>query len=496
MSKRSHPSGAAAAAAAHAPASDSHAAAAASSSSGPAAKRVKFDELVASGFGAEAYGGKAGSAPTQSSVGGLALGHVEAERKSVDEDGDAVPLSAEEEMEAILRLVESAPEVPEVDAAAARAILHKFAKAATKNLEMRAKFAAQPERFMESELALDESIHALQGLSSAAVHYPLLLEPTAGGDSAMDTLCSLIIHHENIDVSIDCIALLNELVDAETIGQEGDEIAPFVDFITGGTAAAASSGSAAAAASSSSAAAAAASSSASGPSLFLSTLVSALQRFPSEHAKEQSDAVTNLLSVLENLTDLEPQRVSTALVQHTQLLEWIMKRLRDETFNQNKLYASEILSIVLTNAGAAGQEQMGARVLDGLGIKSLIRYIAVRDTWRWPGCRGSLSASHARCRLCAHCCAVHARASMVLSFVQKYRKEDPSNSEETEYLENLFDALCVCLHSHAENQRKFADHDGLQLMLTMIKRQTYAKSAAFKAIDYAVQSQSFSDRGE
>jgi len=77
---------------------------------------------------------------------------------------------------------------------------------------------------------------------------------------------------------------------------------------------------------------------------------------------------------------------------------------------------------------------------------------------------------------------------------QKYRKEDPSNSEETEYLENLFDALCVCLHSHAENQRKFADHDGLQLMLTMIKRQTYAKSAAFKAIDYAVQSESSSVR--
>lgn len=438
MSKRSHPGTAAAAAAAavptratHVTAADSHAAAASSSSAtGPSAKRIKFDDLVSSGFGAEAYGGKAGrgSAPTKSSVGGLALGQVEPERKSADDDGDgdgpsSAPLSAEEEMEAILRLVDSAPEVPEVDAAAARAILSKFGKAATKNLEMRAKFAAQPERFMESELALDESIHALQGLSSAAAHYPLLLEPVAGGDSAMDTLCSLIIHHENIDVSIDCIALLNELVDAETIGQEGDDIAPFVEFITGGTAAAASSGSAAAAASSSSAAAAAASSSAGGggPSLFLSTLVSALQRFPSEHAKEQSDAVTNLLSVLENLTDLEPQRVSTALVQHTQLLEWIMKRLRDETFNQNKLYASEILSIVLTNAGVAGQDQMGARVLDGLGIKALIRYIAVRGrdthTAKCAPSLGliSLSVRIARCcRLCAHCCVVPLRASMML----------------------------------------------------------------------------------
>jgi beta-catenin-like protein 1 len=480
-------------------------AAAAAAAEEQQAKRVKFDELVASGFGAEAFGGKplakssvdgmqlgaGGAAAAAAGGGGAEQKHATAAADYDDEDAMARlhggSLSAEEEMEAILRLVDQAPEVAEVDAAAVRQSCARFSRAAARNLEQRDKFGAeQPEKFMESEIALDEAIHAMQGIATAAHLYPLLLERIGGGggssgsggvgattgESAMETLCTLIAHHENLDIATDCIALLHELVDAETIGQAeqqlDDEAAaaaaadgrrgrqqqlsgnrimrPFVDFITGGAASAAEAAGAAGSTDSSSFAP-------TGPSLFLSTIVSALSRFPSEHAAEQSTAVTQLLSILENLTDLEPRGVSVALVAHTPLLEWLLKRLRDDnTFNANKLHASEILSIVLTNAGRAGQDALGNRnvaaktkpVLGGLGIKTLIRLIA------------------------------------------RYRKEDPSNSEETEYLENLFDVLCVVLLHHIPNQTLFASHDGLQLMLTMIKRFTYAKNAAFKALDYAL----------
>lgn len=238
-------------------------------------------------------------------------------------------------------------------------------------------------------------------------------------------------------MAIDCIALLNELVDAETIGQEGEEIVPFVEFITGAKSRAAFAG-------------AAASSHAPSLSLFLSTLVAALNRFPSEHESVQSVAVSHLLSVLENLTDLDPSGVSIALATGNQskLIHWIMNRLKDEQFNANKLHASEILSIILTNAGRGGQDAMSSsHVVGGLGVKSLVRLLA------------------------------------------KYRKMDPSNSEEIEFLENLFDVLCVVLHAHTKNQDLFRECDGLQLMITMIKRATYAKNAAFKTIDFAVQSQ-------
>jgi len=249
--------------------------------------------------------------------------------------------------------------------------------------------------------------------------------------------------HENLDVAIDCIALLNELVDAETIGQEGEEIEPFVEFITGAKAKA-SAGSAAAA-----------SATTGGSTLFLSTVVSALSRFPSEHEAVQATAVSHLLSVLENLTDLDPTGVCVALatLQNSALLAWLMSRLKDDQFSANKLHASEMLAIVLTNAGRAGQDAMGGpRVLGGLGVRGLVRLLA------------------------------------------KYRKQDPSNSEEVELLENLFDALCNTLHAHEKNQDAFREHDGLQLMLTMIKRATYAKNAAFKVIDFALQSQSQSQR--
>jgi len=336
--------------------------------------------------------------------------------------GSGAPLSAEEEMEAILRLVDQAPEVAELDASAVRQTLLRFSRAASRNLEQRAKFATEPQKFMESELALDEAIRALHGLAISAEFYPLLLEPLSSGESTLVTLCTLLVHHENLDVACDCVSLLHELLDAETIGQEGEEIQPVVEFITGAGS--------------------------TSPSLFLNSIVTALSRFPSEHLAEQSTAVSQLLGLLENLTDLSPQSVSNKLVRETPLLEWLLKRVRDDaSFNANKLHASEILSIVLTNAGRAGQDALSdapGAALGGLGIKTLIRLIA------------------------------------------RYRKEDPANEEEREYLENLFDALCVALHAHRGNQELFARNDGLQLMLTMIKRATYAKSAAFKALDYAV----------
>lgn len=141
------------------------AAAASSSSETPSAKRVKFDDLVASGFGAEAFGGKVAS---KSSVDGLLLGGDEksngshAADASLYDDGDsndgpytaaAPPMSAEEEMAAILKLVDDAPEVAELDANAVRIILQKFNKAATKNMEQRALFESQPEKVSQTTAA-------------------------------------------------------------------------------------------------------------------------------------------------------------------------------------------------------------------------------------------------------------------------------------------------------------------------------------------------------
>jgi beta-catenin-like protein 1 len=381
----------------------------AAQSSEESAKRVKFDDLV-SGLASEFTGVK-------SAVPGLAIGYVEPERKSADrmdleQDDEPAPrhLTAEEEMDAILKLVEEAPDVPELDLSGARLILVRFSKAVQKNSELRTRYADDPMKFMESEIALDEACSALTSLSSSPAFYPLLLEEHAG-ERTIDTLCTLLLSHENIDVSIDALKLLHELIDAEELSTGDEELEPFIAHIT---------------------------------DIFPTTIVRALARFPNEHEKNFADAVTHILAIIENLTDLQPKEVSEKLVQSSTIVEWIMQRLKQDSFNANKLYASEVLSILLTNVGVSGQEKLGKEVMKGAGMKNLIKYIA------------------------------------------KYRKADPSNDEETEYVENLFDILCLSLHNHLENQQRFAAHDGIQLMLTMIRRNTYAKSAAFKAIDYGV----------
>jgi beta-catenin-like protein 1 len=138
-------------------------------------------------------------------------------------------------------------------------------------------------------------------------------------------------------VSIDALNLLHELVDAEELGSGDEELEPFLSYVTGR-----------------------------GGSSFLATMVRALARFPTEHSKESTDAVTHILAIIENLTDLEPRAVSERLVQETGMMEWMMQRLKAEAFNANKLYTSEILSIMMTSAGVTGQNQLGATVFASL----------------------------------------------------------------------------------------------------------------------------------
>lgn len=334
-------------------------------------KRAKFDDIV-SNIASE-FGGK----PTTSSVAGIVLGELTPEPKSVDrlaqeaaerrqygdddeEDGEDAPrhLTAEEEMDAILQLVDEAPEVAEMDAEAARPILARFSKAVQKNQDLRARYPDAPTKFMESEIALDEACSALTPLSSSHACYPLLLEPQQGGEHTLDTLCMLLLQHENIDVSIDALNLLHEMVDAEELGDGEEELEPLIAYLTGESS-----------------------------PIFLSAMVRALARFPTEHTKESIDAVTHILAIIENLTDLQPRAVSERLVKDTTLVEWLMQRLKEDAFNANKLYASEILSIILTNAGTEGQNQLGATVLGGAGMKHLVKFIAVRcherDTTSW-----------------------------------------------------------------------------------------------------------------
>lgn len=86
----------------------------------------------------------------------------------------------------------------------------------TKNQEMRIKFPEQPEKFMESELELNETIQEMHVISTRADMYPIVLE-----SSCMGALLGLL-SHENSDISSAVILLLQELTDLESNSLEGN----------------------------------------------------------------------------------------------------------------------------------------------------------------------------------------------------------------------------------------------------------------------------------
>lgn len=51
---------------------------------------------------------------------------------------------------------------------------------------------------------------------------------------------------------------------------------------------------------------------------------------------------------------------------------------------------------------------------------------------------------------------------------QQFRRKDPTTGEETEFMENVFDALCSAL-TEPENKKLFLDSEGVDLMVLMMK---------------------------
>lgn len=96
-----------------------------------------------------------------------------------------------------------------LDAAAVKRQILRFEKAINKNQEMRVKFPDSPEKFMDSEADLDEEIKKLLALTQAPQHYRELVN--------LNTIPSLLslLSHENTDISLDAIELINELIDED-----------------------------------------------------------------------------------------------------------------------------------------------------------------------------------------------------------------------------------------------------------------------------------------
>lgn len=332
---------------------------------------------------------------------------IDANELPDDLDGlldEADNLPAEGDLDAILKLVEEAPEVKALDAAGLRALVLRFERAVNTNVQMRSKFAGNAEKFMDSEIALDEAITSLTPVSAAPNLYGELVD--------LNIIASLLslVNHENGDIGIAVVSLLHDLLDSDELTGADEEIASqLVDSLMENN----------------------------GPQV----LVANLFRLE-EKNNEDFQAVHNTLSIFEALGEVKSELV-VKLALEPKMLKFLCQRIAKEGFDQNKLYASEMLSIFMQAAD--------------LEVKTLI---------------GEGQSPY---------------LISILKVIAKFRRRDPKGNEETEFLENLYNCVGFSLHQHTENQLRFAKAEGLELMIAILRKKKYAKHGAIKTIDFALQ---------
>ncbi|PPQ72573.1 hypothetical protein CVT26_003704 [Gymnopilus dilepis] len=168
----------------------------------------------------------------------------------------------------------------------------------------------------------------------------------------------------------------------------------------------------------------------------LDLLVDNLARL-NESDEADRQGVFHVLGIFENVVGFNPA-LSTRLISKTKLLSWLLARIQAKTHDENRGYAAELLSIFLQD-NTDNKLEFGRN--DGVEI--------------------------------------------VLKVLSQYRRRDPADADETEFMENLFDALCSAL-SESSIKQLFLDAEGPDLMILMMKEKMESKSRSIKVLDYAM----------
>ncbi|KAK3086197.1 hypothetical protein FSP39_015083, partial [Pinctada imbricata] len=240
---------------------------------------------------------------------------------------------SEEEREKILQMVEDEPEAPTMDEMGLKKMLLNFEKKVYKNQEQRIKYPDLPEKFMESELELNDVIQEMHVIATAPELYHILVD--------LNTVQSLLqlLAHDNTDIlvlklshiSIAVVDLIQELTDADTLNENEEASQALTDSMLEGQ--------------------------------IVAVLVQNLDRLD-ENVKEESDGVHNTLNIVENLLEFRPD-ISTETAQQG-LMQWLLKRVKAKMpFDGNKLYSSEILAILLQNSD---ENRLLLGDLDGIDV--------------------------------------------------------------------------------------------------------------------------------
>ncbi|XP_069383212.1 beta-catenin-like protein 1 [Paralichthys olivaceus] len=269
------------------------------------AKRLRQDDGGAAGGEEDSRGGK------RQSVRELARYREAAAGVGIEGGMEAEELTGDKKkiLEKLMDQDEDEPEAELVDESSVKKMILTFEKRSYKNQELRIKFPDNPEKFMESELDLNDIIQEMHVIATMPDLYHLLVE--------LNSVHSLLglLSHENTDVAIAVVDLLQELTDIDTLqeSEEGAEV--LIDALLEGQ--------------------------------VVALLVQNMERLD-EQVKEEADGIYNTLAIIENMAEFRPGLCAEAAQQG--LMQWLLKRIKAKIpFDANKLYCSEILAILLQN---------------------------------------------------------------------------------------------------------------------------------------------------
>ena len=252
---------------------------------------------------------------------------------------------------------------------------------------------------MSSEADLDADIKTLSILAEHAELYEDFAKLGCAG-----SLVSLL-SHENTDIAIDAIEIINELTD-DNVNAEQHQWDFLVDALVDAD--------------------------------LLTLLYDNVTRMDEELDSDRA-GIYHILNVLENLSSRAP--LMTDVGTKTKFLPWLLTRARkiEATTSQNKQYSAEILAILLQSSSEMRTKFLS---LDGVDI--------------------------------------------CLQLVSPFRKKDPAKgSDEEEWMENIFDCL-VCCVDDLDGKDKFADAEGVELSLIMLREGKASKPPALRLLDHAL----------
>ncbi|MCJ1311084.1 hypothetical protein MMC25_004754 [Agyrium rufum] len=200
-----------------------------------------------------------------------------------------------------------------IDSAWLKKTALNFEKRISKNAELRARYEATPEKFIESEADLDADMKSLSILSEHPELYAGFAELGCIG-----SLVSLLAH-ENADIAIDAIEIIGELID-EDVDADVDQWNAIVDAMLEAD--------------------------------LLDLLAQSLARFDETAGPEDINGVYHVLGVLESLSSRAS--IAQRIVDNESLVPWLLQRAtkKESKVSQNKQYSTEILAILLQTSPA------------------------------------------------------------------------------------------------------------------------------------------------